>query len=98
MSFVTTNVTLTTGSTYVQLINNASSGLTITLPATPTDGQVFRIKDAAGAALTYPVTIGRNGKLIDGAANDGILNTDGGALELVYNSALGSWFVFSFVN
>jgi len=59
---------------------------------------VFRIKDAAGAALTYPITIGRNGKLIDGGSTDGILNTDGGALELVYNNGLGSWFVFSFVN
>jgi len=98
MTVVTSNVTLTTGSTYVQLINNASSGLTITLPATPIDGQVFRIKDAAGAALTYPITIGRNGKLIDGGSTDGILNTDGGALELVYNNGLGSWFVFSFVN
>ena len=98
MSIVTTDVVLTTGSSYVQLINNASSGLTITLPAAPIDGQVFRLKDAGGAALTYPVTIGRNGKLIDGAANDGILNTDGGALELVYNNSLGSWFVFSFVN
>jgi len=48
--------------------------------------------------LTYPITIARNGKLIDGAANDGILNTDGGALELVFNNALASWFVFSFVN
>ena len=98
MTIVTTDVTLTTGSSYVQLINNASSGLTITLPASPTDGQVFRVKDAAGAALTYPVTIERNGKLIDGGAIDGILNTDGGALELVYNDSLGSWFVFSFVN
>lgn len=98
MTIVTTDVTLTTGSTYIQLVNSPTSGVTITLPANPINGQVFRIKDAAGAALTYNVIIGRNGKLIDGNANDGILNTDSGALEVVYNAALGSWFVFSFVN
>ncbi len=98
MTVVTTDVTLTTGSTYVQLVNVASSGITVTLPANPIDGQVFRIKDAAGSALAYNITIARNGKLIDGGTIDGILNTDNGALEIVYNNALGSWFVFSFVN
>lgn len=97
MAIVTTDVTLTTGSSYVQLVNNPTSGVTVTLPASPIDGQVFRVKDAAGTALTYPITIARNGNLIDSGTNDGILNTDGGALELVYNNTLG-WFVFSFVN
>ncbi len=98
MTVVTGNTTLTTGSTYVQLVNSPTTALTITLPATPINGQVFRIKDAAGTALTYNITIARNGKLIDGATNDGVLNTNSGALELVYNTVLGSWFVFSFVN
>jgi hypothetical protein len=98
MTIVTSDVTLTTGSTYVQLVNSPSSGITITLPATPIDGQVFRIKDAAGAALTYGITVEGNGNNIDGGSTPASLNTDGGALELVYNNTLGSWYVFSFVN
>jgi len=98
MTIVTSDVTLTTGSTYVQLVNSPTSGVTVTLPANPLNGQVFRIKDAASAALDYNITIARNGKLIDNGTNDGILNTDGGAHEVVYNNTLGSWFVFSFIN
>jgi hypothetical protein len=97
-TIITTDVTLTTGSTYVQLVNSPTSGVTITLPVSPIDGQVFRIKDAAGTALDYNITIARNGKLIDGGTTDGVLNTDSGALEVVYNNTLGSWYVFSFVN
>ena len=39
-----------------------------------------------------------NGNITIHETNNGILNTDSGALELVYNDSLGSWFVFSFVN
>ena len=98
MTVIVGNTTLTTDSTYVQLVNSPTSGITVTLPAAPIDGQVFRIKDAAGSALDYNITIARNGKLIDNTTTDGVLNTDGGALEIVYNNSLGSWFVFSFVN
>ena len=98
MNVLTTSTLLTTGDTYVQIVNSPSAAVTITLPADPIDGQVFRIKDAGNQAITYPITVARNGKLIDNATNNASINTDGGALELVYNNSLGSWFVFSFVN
>jgi hypothetical protein len=98
MSVITSDTTLTTGSTYVQLVNSPTSGVTVTLPATPINGQVFRIKDAASAALSYPVTVAGNGNEIDNGSNPASLNTDGGALEIVWNQSLNSWYVFSFVN
>ena len=93
---VTGSTILTTGSTYVILVNHSAPAI-ITLPATPIDGQVFRIKDAAYLALSNPITVGRNGKNIDRQPYDALINTDAGALELVYDSTLG-WFSFSFVN
>ena len=88
---------LTTSSTYVILVNH-SIPVTITLPAAPTDGQAFKIKDASSAgALTNNITIARNGNNIDRSASDALINTDGGALEMVYDSSLG-WFGLAFVN
>ena len=93
----TSSQTLTTGSSYVILVNH-SVPMTITLPATPLEGQAFKIKDvSSGGALTNNITIGRNGKDMDRTASNALINTDSGALELVYDSALG-WFTLAFVN
>jgi len=97
MTVVAASTGLTTGSTYAILVNSPTAAVTLTLPATPFDGQAFRIKDAAGQALTYNITISGNDNLIDNAST-ATINTDFGALELVYNLALDKWLVMSFVN
>jgi len=96
-TIVTDNTTLTTGSSYVILVNTGAT-VTITLPTAPLNGQTFKIKDVKNTALTYNIIIGRNGKLIDCASNDALINTDGGVLELMYDNVLGSWSILSFVN
>jgi hypothetical protein len=93
---VTTNVTLTTASPYVILVNGAAP-VTITLPAVPVTGEAFKIKDISNAAVTNNITINRNGKNVDGAAADALINTSGGAIELVYDGS-ASWYTLSFVN
>jgi hypothetical protein len=93
---VTTSVALNTGSSYVVLAN-AGSAITITLPGTPKNGQAFKIKDASGNALTNNITVSGGGHNIDGSAS-GLINTDFGALELVYNTALTAWFSLAFIN
>ncbi len=97
-TIVTGNTLLTTGSTYAILVNSSGSTVTLTLPALPIDGQAFKIKDVANDALTYNITIDRNGNNIDSVANDAIINTDGGAIELMYDITLGSWYILSFIN
>ena len=89
--------TLDADSPYLILVDYAGA-VTIDLPATPFDGQAVKIKDASGNAVVNNITINRNGKEIDGAASNATINTDGGALELVYDAALNGWFVLSFVN
>ena len=71
-----------------QLIcNHASTAFTITLPASPSQGDTVILKNV-GAAL---VTVGRNSEKIDGATEDGTLPT-GNAVQLVYtNDAAIGW-------
>ncbi len=95
-AIVTTSTGLTTSSPYVILVNHTAP-VTITLPDTPFDGQAFKIKDAANDALTNNITIVSNSDNIDRQASNAVINTDSGALELVYDSTLG-WFTLAFVN
>jgi hypothetical protein len=95
-SAVTTSVLLTTGSSYVILVNN-SAPVTITLPATPLNGQVFKIKNVSGSAVTNIITVAGNGKNIDGSST-GLINTDYGALELIYDLTLRAWYSLAFIN
>ena len=95
---VAINTLLTTGSTYVILVNSPAAARTITLPAVPINGQAFKIKDVANAALSFNITINPNGANIDGVASNATINTDGGALEIMFDATLDSWYVLSFVN
>jgi len=69
-----------------QLIVNSSSAVTITLPASPSAGNVVFIKNA-GAGV---VTVGRNGSKINSTTDDGSLAADAGA-TLVYVDATIGW-------
>jgi hypothetical protein len=69
-----------------QLIVNSSSAVTITLPASPSAGNVVFIKNA-GAGV---VTVGRNGSKINSTTDDGTLAADAGA-TLVYVDATIGW-------
>ncbi len=94
---VTASTGLTATSPYVILINHTAP-ITITLPVTPFDGQAFKIKDASGDALSNNITIDSgSGETIDGSQM-ALINTDYGALELVYDSTLDGWFSLAFVN
>ena len=69
-----------------QLIVNASSSVTITLPASPAAGNVVFIKNAG----TGTVTVGRNGSKINSQTQDGTLAADAAA-TLVYVDATIGW-------
>jgi len=94
---ITSNTILSTGSTYVILVSHSGIAVTVTLPSTPKDGQAFKFKDITGNALTYPITVDGNGNLLDGAAS-GMINTDYGALEIVYDTASDQWYSLAFIN
>ncbi len=68
-----------------QLIVNSSSAVTITLPASPSAGNVVFIKNAG----TGVVTVGRNGSNINSTADDGSLAADAGATLVYVDSTIG---------
>jgi len=68
-----------------QLIVNSSSAVTITLPASPSAGNVVFIKNAGAGT----VTVGRNGSNINSTADDGELITDAAATLVYVDSTIG---------
>jgi len=68
-----------------QLIVNSSSAVTITLPASPSAGDVVFIKNAG----TGTVTVSRNSSKINSTADDGSLAADAAATLVFVNSTIG---------
>ena len=68
-----------------QLIVNSSSTVTITLPASPSAGNVVFIKNAG----TGTVTVGRNGSKINSTTDDGSLAADAGATLVFVDATIG---------
>ena len=66
------------------IIVDTTSARTITPLASPSIGQVHRIKDNVGSAAANNITITPSGKNIDGSASY-IINTNYGSIDIVYN-------------
>jgi hypothetical protein len=95
---------LTTGSSYVILVNHVGGPATIILPtgATITQGLAYKIKDASYNANAYNITICSctipNRYIDDNSSTSALINTNGGAYELAYDQALNKWFTLAVVN
>lgn len=95
---VASSTTLFDNDEYVILVNH-SAPVTISLPSKPSDGRAFKIKDVSSSgALSFNITISGNGALIDNQPSDALINTDAGAIELVYDNSLTSWYSLAFIN
>jgi hypothetical protein len=71
--------------------NTTSSAFTVTLPASPTIGQEVAIIDYAGTFDTNNLTIARNGKNIQGLAEDLTVSIERAAFSLVYTDTTQGW-------
>jgi hypothetical protein len=87
----TTGFTAVSGNGY--FCNTTSGAFTVTLPVSPSAGDIVGIKDYANTADTNNITIGRNGSNIQGIANDFVINTEGRSVFLVYVDATKGWLV-----
>ena len=79
----TANYTMVSGD---QIIVNKTTALTMTLPASPSAGDVVTVKATGGGT----VTIGRNSSNINSTAADGTLN-NGFSTQLVYVDGTIGW-------
>jgi hypothetical protein len=75
--------------------NTTSAAFTVTLPSSPSAGDIVGIKDYANTADTNNITIGRNSSPIQGTAADFIIDTEGRSVLLVYVDATKGWLVTS---
>ena len=70
----------------------ASGAVTMTLPASPSAGNIVAVKDYNGNFATANLTIARNGSPINGgSAADVVVNTDGASIVLVYVDGTQGW-------
>jgi len=74
-------------------VNTTSGAITVTLPASPSAGDVVAVSDYANNFATNNLTLARNGSNIGGVAADSVLIVNGAAVTLVYVDATKGWIV-----
>ena len=85
----TSDFTAANGEGY--FVNTTSGEVTVTLPSSPSVGDIVAVKDYANTADTNSITFNRNGSNIDGGTQNPIVNNEGGAVTLVYGDATKGW-------
>ena len=86
---VTSSLTVTAKSGY--FVNTSSAAITATLPASPTLGDFVSFIDYAATFETNNLTIARNGKNIQGLAEDLTVNQERAGLTLVFTDNTQGW-------
>ena len=89
----TSDFTAVSGEGY--FVNSTSGAVIVTLPLSPSVGDIVAASDYANTADTNNITFARNGSNIEGAASDLIINTEGNSTILVYADAAKGWIVVS---
>ena len=72
-------------------VNTAGGAVTVTLPASPSAGDIVAINDYGSTFGTHNVTLGNNSSKINGQAQNAFLDTSGQSVELVYVDATKGW-------
>ena len=85
----TTSFTAVSGNGY--FVNTTSGAITVTLPASPSAGDIVAIADYARTFTTNNVTINRNGSLIQGDASNGVISVNGRSTTFVYVDGTKGW-------
>ena len=82
-----------TGTVNRCLVDTTGGAFTINLPATPSVGDWAEIWDAAASFGVNTLTVGRNGELVEGAAADFTISTNGVKLKFVYSGGSQGWLI-----
>jgi len=85
----TASFTAVSGNGY--FVNTTSGTITVTMPASPSAGDIVGIKDYAGTFGTNGVTISRNGSNFDGIETDPVLVTNQLSVLFVYVDGTQGW-------
>ena len=90
-SIKTTGFTAVTGTGY--FCDTTGGAFTVTLPLSPSAGDVVGVSDYAKTFDTDNLTLGRNGSNIGGGAVNSVISTEGIAVTLVYVDGTKGWIV-----
>mgnify|MGYP003113498932 FL=1 len=85
----TTGFTASSGEGY--FCNTSGGAFTVTLPASPSAGDIVAVKDYAGTFDTHNLTIGRNSSNIEGQASDRTLSTESLSITFVFADSTKGW-------
>ena len=88
-SIKTATFTAVSGNGY--FCNTTAGVFDITLPASPSAGDIVALKDYAGTFLTNNLTIDRNGSNLNGSAANSAQNVANTSLTLVYVDGTQGW-------
>ena len=72
-------------------VNTTSGAITVTLPASPSAGDVVALKDYANTWASNNVTVCRNSSKINGTCSNVTLNTSSQSITLIYADATKGW-------
>ena len=81
--------TATSGSGF--FVDTSSGAVTVTLPASPSAGDIVSIADYAGTSATNKITIARNGSNMEGAASNSQIETNRTAVTLIFADSTQGW-------
>ncbi len=85
----TSPLTVASGNGY--FINTSGGVITVTLPSSPSAGDIVAFKDYANTWDTNKVTVARNGSLINGANACAFLSTESQSVTLIYVDGTKGW-------
>ena len=85
----TTPFTATNGSGF--FVNTTGGAVTVTLPSSPSAGDIVAVVDYAGTAACNSITIGRNGSNINGSASCLTITKADSGITLVYVDGTEGW-------
>ena len=88
-SIKTTTFTATSGEGY--FCNTVGGAFQVTLPASPSAGDIVSVADYSSSFAAENLTIGRNGSNIQGSAADIVISNSGYAITLVYADSTKGW-------
>jgi len=72
-------------------INTTGGAVTVTLPASPSAGDIIAIQDYANTAATNNIIVGRNSSKIDGGCIDATITGNGESFTLIYVDGTEGW-------
>ena len=85
----TSPLTVANGNGY--FINTSGGAITVTLPSSPSAGDIVALKDYANTWDTNGVTLARNGSKINGECECATLSTESQSVTLIYVDGTKGW-------